>query len=500
EWGIIATCAVFKRYQQEKWILQKIPSVNNIKLCIAQCYSDQNESKTSDKKWRKYSKWIEHISVEPTMWLYMMAYMITSVVEQAFFVYKACRVDHGYSEQICSNLSDNETIKTEVQVTVSSFHQWNNMAGHVVPIILALFFGNWSDRRGRKLPLIIGLLGKFIYSFMIVINSLIDTWNLNTIVYSASLPMGMLGGDVAIFGSCFAYISDISSVKQRTLRITILDVVYLSTMPIGVALGSYLYTNVVKSSYTIMFTINTILLVLAIVYSLIRLKWQTLSQQQSLVGTNLLTDFFDKKHIVATVKTMTKSRPNHGKLHLWLLLIIMMLYTFQRDEKPMSFLYTQLKFNWNVTTFSNFRTFQSTTFVVAMLIGVPIMSKLMGIRDTIIVAIGAISHASGRIIFILAKISELFYVGKVFAMLSVCDNAVPLFSGVLYSQLYNATINSAPNSIYWLTFATQISVLFLILIIHFSTRTQTHLENAEYIDNEDDNLSISSILEPTRNR
>ena len=136
---------------------------------------------------------------------------------------------------------------------------------------------------------------------------------------------------------------------------------------LGVALGSYLYTNVVKSSYTIMFTINTILLALAIVYSLIRLKWQTLSQQQSLVGTNLLTDFFDKKHVVATIKTMTKSRPNHGKLHLWLLLIIMMLYTFQRDEKPMSFLYTQLKFKWDVTMFSNFRTFQSTTFVLGQL-------------------------------------------------------------------------------------------------------------------------------------
>ncbi|KZC08855.1 Solute carrier family 46 member 3, partial [Dufourea novaeangliae] len=235
------------------------------------------------------------------MWLYMMAYMVTSVVEQAFFVYKSCRVDHGYSEEICSNLNDNETIKSAVQVTVSDFHQWNNIAGHVVPIILALFFGNWSDRHGRKLPMIMGLIGKFIYSFMIVVNSMMDTWNLNTVVYTASLPMGMLGGDVAIFGSCFAYISDISSVQQRTLRITILDVVYLSTMPTGVALGSYLYTNVANSSFTIMFIINTSLLALAILYSLIKLKWQTLPRQQSLLGTNLLMDFFDKKHVVATM-------------------------------------------------------------------------------------------------------------------------------------------------------------------------------------------------------
>ncbi|XP_031772697.1 uncharacterized protein LOC100863410 isoform X5 [Apis florea] len=388
-----------------------------------------NENETG-KKWKKFFGWIKDVSVEPTMWLFMMAFMITSVVEQAFFVYKSCRVDHGYSEKICSNLNDNETIKTAVQLTVSNFHQWNNITGHVVPIILAFFYGNWSDRRGRKLPLIMGLLGKFIYSFMIVINSMMDTWNLNTVVYSATLPMGMLGGDVVIFGSCFAYISDISSIQQRTLRITILDVIYLSTMPTGVALGSYIYNNVVNKSYTIMFIINATLLFLAILYSLIKLKWQTLPQQQ---------------------------------------------------------------------------------VVMAMLVGVPIMSKLMKIRDTIIVAIGAIAHASGRIIFALAKIPELFYVGagvaalgpivapvlrsmtsklvtieergKVFAILSVCDNAVPLFSSILYSQLYNATINSASSSIYWLTFTTQIFVLLLILIIHFSIKNR----NDEYVDDEINN-------------
>lgn len=475
--------------------------------------------------WRKYFGWIRHISVEPTMWLYMMAFMITSVVEQAFFVYKACRVDHGYSEEVCANLNENQTLKAAVQVTVSNFHQWNSIAGHVVPIILALFFGNFSDRRGRKIPLILGLTGKFIYSFMIVINSLMDSWNLNTIVYSASLPMGMLGADVAIFGGCFAYISDISSVEQRTLRITIVEVAYLSTMPTGVALGSYLYTNVAKASYTIMFTINAFLLALAIVYSLIRLKWQTLPRQQPLSGSNWLMGFFDKDHVVATMKTMTKRRPKHGKLYLWLLLLGMMLYTFQRDEKPMSYLYTQLKFKWGVTKFSHFRTFQSTTFVIAMLIGVPLMSKVIGIKDTIIVVIGAISHATGRVIFVLAQVPEVFYIGagvaalgpvvapvlrsmtsklipteergKVFAMLAVCDNAVPLFSGILYSQLYNATISTAPSSIYWLTFTTQVLLIFLILTIHFTVRKHCHLEQEDYLDNDIDS-TLSSTPEPSK--
>lgn len=464
--------------------------------------------KMHEESWsraRKCCGWMRHITVEPTMFLYMMAYMVTSVVEQAFFVHKSCRVNHGYSEEVCSKLDQNATIKADVQVTVSEFHQWNNIAGHVVPIVLALFFGNWSDRRGRKMPLVVGLIGKFIYSFMVVINSLISTWDLNMIIYTATLPMGMLGGDVAIFGSCFTYISDISTVQQRTLRITILDVAYLSTMPTGVALGSYLFSHVVNSSYTIMFTINASMLALAILYSLVRLEWQTSPAQRPLAGANFLVDFFDRKHVVATMKTLLKKRPRHGRLQLWILLLGMALYTFQRDEKAMSFLYTQLMFEWNVEKFSQFRTFQSLLFVLAMLIGVPIMSKLMGIKDTIMVAIGAIAHAAGRAVFAYAHLPELFYVGaavaalgpivapvlrsmtsklvpieergKVFAMLSVCDNAVPLFSGVLYSQLYNATIKTTPSSIYWLTFSTQVAVLFLILIIDYLTRSDRSSED-----------------------
>lgn len=118
-------------------------------------------------------RWYHKITVEPTLFLYMMAYMITSVVEQAFFVYKACRVDHNFPEEICRNIENASyvDIKKEVQVTVSNFHQLNSILGHIVPIILAFYMGAWSDKRGRKIPLVMGLVGKLIYSSMIIVNS-----------------------------------------------------------------------------------------------------------------------------------------------------------------------------------------------------------------------------------------------------------------------------------------------------------------------------------------
>lgn len=53
---------------------------------------------------------------------------------------------------------------------MSNFNQWNNIAGHIFPIVIALFIGSWSDRRGRKLPLLLGLTGKLAYVLALLMN------------------------------------------------------------------------------------------------------------------------------------------------------------------------------------------------------------------------------------------------------------------------------------------------------------------------------------------
>ncbi|XP_026464994.1 proton-coupled folate transporter, partial [Ctenocephalides felis] len=440
-------------------------------------------------------RWWSKVTVEPTLFLYNLACMTTSVVEQAFFVHKSCTVNHNYNETICSHLPEYKKINTEVQLTVSDFHQWNNIAGHVAPIILSLFLGAWSDKRGRKIPLILGLLGKLYYSVMIIINATQDSWPLEYVIYTATLPSALTGGDVAIFGAAFSYMSDVTTSRDRTLRISILDVCFLSTMPTGVALGSYLFNDVTNRSYSIMFAINASMLMLTLVYSFLKLNWRTTSSQRPLrEAKNIITDFFNKEHVKASVSTLTKKRPQHRRLYLWLFMVIMALYTSQRDEKPMTYLYVSKMFNWDVATYSNFKTVQSALYVISMFVGIPLMSKVLGWKDTIIIMIGATGHAVARITFAMAEIDNLFYLGavfaaigpvvapvlrsmtskvvpisergKVFSWLSVFDNAVPLFSGVLYTQVYNASINTHPAAIFWLSMSTQVVVFVLILCVH----------------------------------
>ncbi|XP_049315340.1 proton-coupled folate transporter isoform X1 [Bactrocera dorsalis] len=464
--------------------------------------TEQSNSRWAKTKKNCMSPWYKKVSVEPTMFLYMFAFMITSVVEQDFFVQKACRVNNNFTDEICSNIQadENAIYKKQVQITTAKFHQIESISAHIFPIILALFIGSFSDRRGRKFPLLMGLTGKLIYSVMIVVNARMKTWPLEYVIYTATLPSALTGADVAIFASCFAYISDISTLKNRTLRVTILDVCYLSAMPTGVALGSYLFYNAFDNSYADMFTVNAALLALAIIYTVFALKWQTTAKQRSLreLGCcGFFPDFFDKEHVKDSFTVLIKKRPGHRRPFLIILLIAMALYTFQRDENQYLYLYTIFKFKWNVDVYSTFKTFKSTAYVVAMLVAVPLMNKGFHWKDTTIIFIGAWAHAIARLFYYFAQTGTFFYVGalicslgpivgpmiramtskivpqsergKVFALLAVCDNAVPFISGVFYSQVYRATLNDdgkGGRGVFLLTIATQLAVFVLILAIH----------------------------------
>ncbi|XP_067645719.1 lysosomal proton-coupled steroid conjugate and bile acid symporter SLC46A3 isoform X4 [Eurosta solidaginis] len=428
--------------------------------------------------------------------------MVQRVVEQDFFVQKACRVNNNFTDEICSNIKadENAFYKKQVQITTAKFYQIESISGHVFPIILSLFLGSFSDRRGRKFPLLMGLTGKLIYSIMIVVNARMKTWPLEYVIYTATVPAALTGADVAIFSSCFAYISDVSTLKNRTLRVTILDICYLSAMPTGVALGSYMFYNLFQQSYADMFTVNATLLVLSIIYTIFALKWQTTAKQRSLRELSccgFFPDFFDKEHIRDSFNVLVKPRAGHRRPFLIILLITMILYTFQRDESQYLFLYTTFKFNWNVNVYSTFKTFKSSALVIAMLVAVPLMDKGFHWRDTTIIFIGAWAHTIARVFYYFAETGTLFYVGalicslgpivgpmiramtskivpqsergKVFALLAVCDNAVPFISGVCYSQAYRATLNDdgkGGRGVFLLTIASQLAVFVLILSIH----------------------------------
>ncbi|XP_039276298.1 solute carrier family 46 member 3 isoform X2 [Nilaparvata lugens] len=459
-------------------------------------HMERNNLNNLDVKRTELTRW-NNWSVELVLFLYFLAYMMTSVIEESLFIDKACRINLNISANICDHISlkENESYKKKVQLVVSNFRQYESVAMHAVPTVLGVFVGAWSDRHGRKLPMLMGLSGAVLYAAMLIVN-IVNDWPLESILYTATFPAGMTGSGLAIFLAAFTYISDITTPDSRTHRISLLEVAYLIPMPTGVALGSYIFTNVVNRSYLAMFSIQLALQVVAFLYACLTMKCKT---NHSTVAehsgdSHCFWGVCNWNIVVETWRTLTRKHPNNRRILLIAIICAMGLYTFQRDEKHIFFLYTQLKFHWSVSEFSKFRTFHSSMIVVCLLAATPLFTKVFGMRDTIVASIGCLAHASGRVIFSLAQQRSTLYCGaavaslgtivapvlrsitsklippsergKAFSLLTVADQSVPIISGALFSQIYNATIDSNPAAFFSITIISQLGVLFFVMIIH----------------------------------
>lgn len=96
-----------------------------------------------------------------------------------------------------------------------------------------------------------------------------------------------------------------------------------------------------------------------------------------------MSGFFNKQHVIDSFVVLIRKRPGPRRSFLIILLVSMALYTFQRDEGQYLFIYTTFKFKWDISVFSTFKTVKSSAFVVAMLLGVPLMNKVFCWRDTV---------------------------------------------------------------------------------------------------------------------
>lgn len=165
-----------------------------------------------------------------------------------------------------------------------------------------------------------------------------------------------------------------------------------------------------------MFTINASMLFIAILYTALRLQWRTNEKQRPLSeANNIITDFFDSDHVVQTFTTVFKRRTSRRRFYLLILILSMAFYTFQRDEKPMMYLYVQLVLKWTFDAFSNFKTYVSALQGVILLCAVPMLSRYFHWRDTCIMMLGAVCHSIARVFYATAEVGWLLYVGGTFA-------------------------------------------------------------------------------------
>ncbi|CAG7828121.1 unnamed protein product [Allacma fusca] len=178
--------------------------------------------KMTQRQQAGFCRLLSEITVEPVLFLYMLSTFSQYALFQDLVYSKVCWAK--YNASVCDNLH-NDSYHEELNDVQTDSSHWILMStiSLVIPsLLIAIYLGSWSDRFGRKWPVVIpplgGVLSCLVYIFISFKSDAPVAW-----ILFASAVSGFSGGFVSCIMSCMTYVASVSSEENRTVRISRLE-------------------------------------------------------------------------------------------------------------------------------------------------------------------------------------------------------------------------------------------------------------------------------------
>ncbi|KAG7213427.1 hypothetical protein KM043_002711 [Ampulex compressa] len=487
---------------------------------------------------QKWSFLTSNITVEPMVACYVIPCMLAALATQNLSLEKACRVNLGYSDEVCTALSERNTSgyeaeETAVQQLVAGMQTWKTALQSGLPTILILFIGAWSDRTGLRKPcMLLPIVGEFLCSVsMLLCTYFFYELPMEAAGVSEALWPALTGGWFTMFMGVFSYIADITSVESRTLRIGAANVFLSLGVPIGMALSGILY---LKLGFYGVFGISSVCYVMSFVYGLVVIKEPPRAQikqaakadeeKMSLCASAI--DFFSLRHIEETFRVAFKKGANNRQKRVVVLMVIVMVVIGPLyGEMAVMYLYVRYRYNWNEVMFSMFTTFAMVTNLIGTAVSVGVFSHILKIDDALVGIMSCTSKILAGFVYAFATVDWMIYVaaiveivngtsliamrsiasklvptdelGKVNSLFGVCESLMPLVYGPMYSSIYAATMKTVPG-----TFFIAGAVMTMPAIFAFFWLYTEHQKDRALQENEEKGKSgrKSEVLEESDQR
>lgn len=193
-----------------------------------------------------FRKVVSYISVEPFVLSWVLPSCILIVAMENLNLEKSCRVNLGLSDEICENMI-NKTINdincadVDLSANISSTDHRVNLAYNVcmaetesqkllsfvfglrspiaaiVPLIIVLFAGGWSDKRGIRKPLVLfPILGELIGAIILLLSSIfMNEIPMEVPAFSERVIPSLFGGQTLMLMGIYSYLT--GNLKQSLI-------------------------------------------------------------------------------------------------------------------------------------------------------------------------------------------------------------------------------------------------------------------------------------------
>ncbi|KAK8379478.1 hypothetical protein O3P69_019408 [Scylla paramamosain] len=432
---------------------------------------------------------VRAVTIEPVLFLYVLAAVMMGTISTNLLLDKICR-EMAYPEEVCLNLTSYTTTEAEVQQRVTVTLMYYNLITSLPSVLFALFLGSWSDRHGRKVPIVLPLFGNLMSSLVYVVNAYLTTLPSSYLLF-AGLPIALTGGMSTLLMACFSYVSDITRVRSRTTRIALLDLGFSLGSPIGILLSSIVYYYI---GYLGIYTSGTCIFIIALLYVITCVKDTKgpsanpagLQQTSGVAMGRMCADLFDTDNVRRSFATAFKRRPHKGRAKVLLLIAAMCLMVMEFGGIGMDYLYTKRMFGWTYNQYVELSVTRLLIQLVVTSIVLPVLSYRLQVSDTVLVLVGCVSKIMGMFVMGIATDPWFLYLsaiissigvlplvitrslisktvpgeelGRIFSVLASFEAVIPLGSGPLYTAVYNGTIRTFPGAVYFLSAALYVVV------------------------------------------
>lgn len=370
-----------------------------------------------------------------------------------------------------------------VQIYQNVFNYHQNLIDSILPFLILLVIGPFSERYGRKWAMVIVLAGFIGLSLVYILTALNPSWPVE-VLYLATLCVDLSGSWVVFNMAVYSYLADITTVKSRTKRMGFADAIWYFGSPVGTLLGGFVYKNF---GYVSVYGVSCLLWVLCFFYTLFYIRE---TRRESELNNFQCGPF---GFFASLIKTVFRKRPEKKRSHV-ITLICLKLGTFL-VQGHQTYIWARKVLHWSPTTFSTWSSIEEASHQLGM-VGWVWMGEYFTFHGCIIaigglfsiflwsVTLAAITSSSLWWLTILASFLGLLEAsiepairslltaivglgeeGKILAVLGILEAAWLSVDRALYTYLYNVFIDVFPqiNYVVQAGFAVILIIVFLLL-------------------------------------
>lgn len=258
------------------------------------------------------------LRLEIVSFLFTFSYVLTRISSTSMILDKVCIAHYNYPPYICDNLENHTEIKTSIERTSTNYQLGHTLIQTAPAALLSCFIGPWSDRYGRKVPVLIAIFGMTLDTLL----STVSAYFLDSRVeyyYIAAAFTGMFGGTVVPLAIVYSYASEMTTFGKRTMKYALIEMSTGLAQPIGVAAGGWIYNFF---GYPAVFLLSTGGLFASFLWVALLLP-----ETRGLDNLDPLSVKFKKLFTCKTFResfiATTKQRPQQGRKQVVLLILSM---------------------------------------------------------------------------------------------------------------------------------------------------------------------------------